>query len=140
MQEEDIGAPTQPTPPNPVVRPPALDLDDFVAPQTQRRAVIADESSISFIGDRETTHAIPPQQTGAVVSIDRDPIPAGPVGWLMKFTKIKRVKTARIVGSIFIGLLIVLAVIIVAREYFISFVTIPIPKTTNLVKELPVIE
>jgi len=138
MQEEDIGATPQQIPPTPTTRPPALDLDDFAAHTPLQRAAIAPESSLSFIGDRETSFT--QQSHGAVVTMDRDPIPPGPVGWVMKITKLKRVKHARIVGGIFIGILIALAIFIVAREYFISFVTIPIPKTIPLVKDIPVIE
>jgi hypothetical protein len=138
MQEEDIGTTPQLIPPNPTVRPPALDLDDF-ATNASQHAVIAPESSISFAGDRETTFE-PESPRGAVVTANRDPIPLGPVGWVMKITRLKRVKHARIVGGLFIGIIVALAVFIVAREYFISFVTTPIPKTIPLVKDIPVIE
>lgn len=139
MQEEDISTTPQSTSPNPTVRPPALDLDDFAAHASQR-AVIAPESSISFAGDRETTVESTQQRSGAIVTSDRDPVPLGPVGWVMKITKLKRVKHARIVGGLFIGIIITLAVLIIAREYFISFVTIPIPETIPLVKDIPIIE
>jgi hypothetical protein len=137
MQEEDIGTTPQPaaTPP---VRPPALDLDDFTT-HTPQRAVIAPESSISFVGDRETSFA-PTSPHGAIVTADRDPIPLGPIGWVMKVTRLKRVQHARTVGILFIGIIIALAILIVAREYFISFVTIPVPKTIPLVKDIPIIE
>lgn len=114
MQEEDIG-----TTPNQITSSP-------------------NEPSFSFTGNLETKHT--PPTFGMRVATNRDPIPPGPIGWVMKFTKLKRVKHARIVFGIFIGILTLSTILIVAREYFISFVTTPIPKTIPLVKKIPIIE
>jgi hypothetical protein len=86
----------------------------------------------------QPTSPTPPH--GATIVADSDPIPPGLLGWVMRATRIKRVRHARIVSGVCIGIIVALAVGIVAREYFLSFVTISIPKTVPLIKDIPVIE
>ena len=110
--------------------------EDITIPQGPQ-AITPNQPGVSF-AQKQQSFQTPPQ--GAVVVADRDPIPQGPVGWIMRITHIKRIHHARTVGSIFIGIIVVVAVFIVVREYFISLVMVTIPETVPLVKEIPVIE
>ncbi len=100
---------------------------------------ISSEEPAYPITQANARQALAPQ--GAVViDTSRDPIPDGPVGWVMKLSGIKRVRTARIVGGTFLALIAGAATAIVIREYFIVFTVNPVPETTPLVRDLPVIE
>ena len=102
--------------------------------------MIEDISAESFEPTPPTVPRPTPVAGAVIVHVERDPIPSGPIGWIMRATGIKRVATARIVGAIFAGALAAIAAVLIIREFFIDFTSNPVPSQTPLTRDIPVIE